>query len=162
MLSIIVIIDRDRAIGRAGDQPYHISGDFRHFKALTLGHPVIMGRRTFEALPKGALPGRLNVVVSRNPQWSAPDTVRAASLEDAIRLTADAEPFVIGGAQIYAQALPLASDLYLTEVDASTADADTFFPEINPADWQEVDCSEDMTDERSGLTYRFLHLRRKQ
>lgn len=161
-LNIIVAIDLDRAIGRGGDQPYHIRDDFRHFKSLTLGHPVIMGRKTFEALPKGALPGRRNIVITRNPAFAAPGVETAPSLASAIRLASEdpaSAPFVIGGGQIYAEALPLATDLYLTIIEAHTPGADTFFPET-PADFRLVEESPLLTDEKSALQFRFLHYRR--
>lgn len=127
--SIIVAIDRNRAIGNAGDQLFYIREDLRHFKELTLGHPVIMGRKTFEALPRGPLPGRRNIVVTRNPDFRPEGAETAPSLEAALGLCADAdEAFIIGGAQIYTLALPLATDLYVTEIDASAPEADTYFP----------------------------------
>lgn len=103
-LTIIVAIADDRAIGRQGDLLYHISEDLRHFKKLTLGKPVIMGRKTFDSLPKGALPGRMNIVVTRNAAWNATDVVTSASLEEAISIAENSgasEAFIIGGSQIY-------------------------------------------------------------
>lgn len=126
---IIVAIDRANAIGRAGDQLFYIKEDLRHFKELTMGHPIIMGRKTFEALPKGALPGRRNIVVTRNAAYQAPGAEIAPSVEGAIDLCADTDRvYIIGGAQIYAQALPPANVLHITEIDATVSDADTFFP----------------------------------
>ncbi|MDE6276878.1 MAG: dihydrofolate reductase, partial [Muribaculaceae bacterium] len=108
MISIIVAIDRGGAIGRSGDLLYHIREDLRHFKALTVGNTVVMGRKTFESLPKGALPDRRNIVVTRNAQFSAPDIETAPSLEKALEMAADGpgETFIIGGGKIYARALP--------------------------------------------------------
>lgn len=134
--SIIVAIDRNRAIGNAGDQLFYIREDLRHFKELTLGHPVIMGRKTFEALPRGPLPGRRNIVITRNPAFRPEGAETAPSLEAALALCADAnadEAFIIGGAQIYALALPLATDLYITEIDAAAPAADTYFPAFDAA-----------------------------
>lgn len=153
-ISIIAIVAANGAIGRGGDQPFHISEDFKRFKQLTLGHPIVMGRRTFEALPKGALPGRRNIVVSRNENYQPEGAERASSVEHALSLCHDDEIFVIGGGQIYAQALPLATRLYLTEVDATVDDADTFFPTLGP-EWTLSETSETHTDPRSGHTYRF-------
>lgn len=142
-LSIIAIVARNGAIGRGGDQPFHISADFRRFKQLTLGHPVIMGRKTFEALPKGALPGRRNIVITRNASWTAPGVEIASSIENALELCSpDDEPFIIGGGEIYRLAMPLAQKLFITEVDADVADADTFFPEINRNQWKLSDESQ--------------------
>ena len=171
-ISIIAIVARDGAIGRGGDQPFHIRDDFRRFKALTLGHPIIMGRRTFQALPGGALPGRSNIVVTRSASWSAPDAVTAPSLEAAIaiarNLQSDSHPtsestdeiFIIGGGEIYRQALSLADKLYLTEVNADVPDADTFFPDIDHSCWRRTEISPEFTDPRSGVTYRFTTYRR--
>lgn len=156
-VEIIAIVARDGAIGRGGDQPFHIREDFRRFKALTLAHPVIMGRRTFEALPSGALPGRRNIVVTRDGQWSAPQVETAGSIERAIEMCGDADRvFIIGGGQIYAQAMPLASKLHVTMVDAEVPDADTHFPAIDSALWTLVEESAPAVDPRSGASYRFL------
>ncbi|MBD5282363.1 MAG: dihydrofolate reductase [Bacteroides sp.] len=130
-LSIIVAVDRNWAIGNRGDQLFYIREDLRHFKELTLGHPIIMGRKTFEALPRGPLPGRRNIVITRSRDYQPEGVEVAASLEEAIELCAGAdEAFIIGGAQVYRQALPLASDLYLTQIDAAAPEADTFFPAV--------------------------------
>lgn len=155
-LSIIAIVARDGAIGRGGDQPFHISDDFKHFKALTLGHPIVMGRRTFEALPKGALPNRRNLVLTRNESWSAPGAERVSSIGEALELCREAnEIFIIGGGEIYRQAMPMASTLYITMVYADVPDADTHFPAIDPARFHLTESSEPKTDPRSGATYRF-------
>ncbi len=136
-MKIIVAIDRKGAIGRGGDLLYHIGADLRRFKTLTIGHTVIMGRRTFESLPKGALPNRRNIVVTRQSAYSAPGIETAHSLEAALAMASDdSEAFVIGGAEIYRQALGLADELLLTVVDAETADADTFFPPIPLDDYR--------------------------
>lgn len=130
--SIIVAIDRNGAIGNAGDQLFYIREDLRHFKELTLGHPIIMGRKTFEALPRGPLPGRRNIVITRNPDFHPEGAETAPSLEAALALCVDAdEAFIIGGAQVYALALPVATDLYITEIDAAAPTADTYFPAFN-------------------------------
>lgn len=130
MTHLIVAIDRKGAIGRGGDQLYYIKEDLRHFKALTMGNTIIMGRKTFEALPKGALPGRKNIVVTRNQSYSAPGAETAHSIAEAVAM-AENEAFIIGGAEIYRQGLPLADILHITVVDDETIDADTFFPPIS-------------------------------
>lgn len=161
-VSIIAIVARNGAIGRGGDQPFHISADFKRFKQLTLGHPIVMGRRTFEALPKGALPGRRNIVVTRDAFYRAAGAETAASLEAAIGLAADSdEIMIIGGGQVYAQAIGLADKLLLTEVDADVEDADTFFPAVEPGRWRMTECSESFTDPRSGCDYRFVTYERR-
>lgn len=156
-VSIIAIVAHHGAIGIGGDQPFHIREDFLRFKQLTMGKPIVMGRRTFEALPKGALPGRRNIVVTRSSEWSAPGAERASSIEEAVKMCdTAAEIMIIGGGQIYAQAMHLADTLYITSVDADVPRADTFFPEIDTAEWTITDSSETFTDPRSGAHYRFL------
>lgn len=129
MTHLIVAIDRKGAIGRAGDQLYYIREDLRHFRTLTMGNTVIMGRKTFEALPKGALPGRKNIVVTRNPSYSAAGAEVAHTLPEALGM-ASGEAFIIGGAEIYRQALPLTDTLHITVIEDEARDADTFFPSI--------------------------------
>ncbi len=138
MLCIIVAIDRRGAIGRGGDLLFYIKDDLRRFKALTMGNTLVMGRRTFESLPKGALPGRRNIVVSRNAAYTAPGIEVAPSLEAALALAADGpgDTFVIGGGQIYAQALAKADVLELTVVDAEAEAPDTYFPAIPLDDYR--------------------------
>lgn len=163
-VSIIVAATPRGAIGRAGDMLYHISADLKRFKAITLGKPVIMGRKTFDSLPSGALPGRRNIVITRNAVWSAPGAERASSLDDALRLCADLpEAMIIGGATIYEAALPLASRIYLTLIDAEPDDADTFItPLQHLAGWTVTEESAPAVDPRSGATYRFIDLTKTQ
>lgn len=159
--SIIVAIGADGSIGAGGDLAFHIGADMKHFKATTMGKPVIMGRKTFESLPGGALPGRRNIVVTRNSSFTAPDVETTASLEAALHLVKDVdEAMIIGGAQVYAQALPLADKLYITQIDAQRSDADTFFPTIDEKEWTSQ-AEEWQTDTKSGLRYRFICLSRK-
>lgn len=130
MISLIVAIDRKGGIGRNGDLLFHISADLKRFKALTMGNTIVMGRRTFESLPKGALPGRQNVVITRSDSFVAPGADVVHSIEEALEV-ARTDVFIIGGAEIYRQMLPLADRLCLTVVDAEVSDADTFFPAID-------------------------------
>lgn len=161
-VNIIVAVASDGAIGRRGDLVFHVSADLRRFKSLTMGYPVIMGRKTFESLPKGALPGRRNIVVTRSADWSAPDVETAPSLEAAVAMCDGAgEVFIIGGAQIYRQAMPLADRLCLTRFDRTADDADCFFPAIDSAEWQIAETSDWTTDEKSGVEYKFENLERK-
>lgn len=160
MTTIIVAVTADLAIGKAGDQLYYIKSDLRRFRELTTGHTIIMGRKTFDALPKGALPNRRNIVVSRQQGLTLPGAEVTASIGEALRLAGDDEAFIIGGAQIYAAALPLADRIELTEIDVLRPDADTFFPPIDADKWQmEAEC-EPLTDETTGITYRYRTLRR--
>lgn len=135
---IIVAMDRNRVIGKDNRLPWHISEDLKHFKALTMGHPIIMGRKTFESIGR-VLPGRLNVVVTRQSNYSAPAEVCvASSIEAALAAAKGAkEVFIIGGHGLYINTLERAWRLYVTEVDGEF-DGDTFFPEFDHALWQEV------------------------
>ncbi|MDR1367868.1 MAG: dihydrofolate reductase [Candidatus Accumulibacter sp.] len=139
-VALIAAVGLNRAIGRNGGLLWRLPEDMRHFRDKTRGKPVVMGRKTWESLPKAfrPLPGRLNVVVSRNREYSARGALLAASLEDALLAVSDApEIFVIGGAELYRQAMPIAHRLYLTEV-ADHPRADAFFPEIDTDAWEEV------------------------
>lgn len=156
-------VARDGAIGRGGDMPFHISADLRRFKALTMGHPLVMGRKTFESLPGGALPERRNIVITRNAAWTAPGAERAASLDEALALCgADDDVMIIGGGEIYRQAMPLCDRLLLTEIDAEVPDADTYFPDVDASEWTQTGAGEPAVDPRSGATYRFRDLERKK
>ena len=139
MLSLIAAVARNRAIGKDNQLLWHLPGDMRHFRETTRGKPVIMGRKTWESLPEKfrPLPGRHNLVVSRNPAYAAPGATLVASLEDAIARAGGGEIFVIGGETLYRQALPLAQRLYLTEIDRTFV-GDAFFPEITAGEWQEI------------------------
>lgn len=156
-VALIAAVARNGAIGRENGLPWRLPGDLQFFKRITLGRPVVMGRVTFESIGR-PLPGRDNIVITRNPAWSSPG-VRVASslpaaLETARSLKGSAradELMVIGGAQIYAQALPLASRLYLTEVDAEV-EGDAFFPEIGDS-WRETGRECYRADDRNEYNY---------
>ena len=126
MLAIIAAHDKNRGIGREGHMPWHIPGEQRRFRKLTTGAAVVMGRRTWEEIGH-PLPNRLNIVLTRNPDFQAPGCLIAQSLAQAIALAGKLDVCIAGGAEVYAQALPLAERLYLTEIDAAYP-ADTFFP----------------------------------
>ena len=161
VLSLIASVDRKRGIGRGNDLVWRESADQKYFRAVTTGHPVIMGRRTWESLPERfrPLPGRRNIVVTRDSQWHAAGAEAVASLDAALSLVeGDARAFVIGGAQLFAAALPRADELVLTEIDADF-DADTFFPAWNAADFERTACDEQVT--AGGVTYRFTTWRRR-
>ncbi len=157
-LSIIAAVQKkDRGLGKAGRLLWHISEDLKRFKALTMGHPIIMGKRTFASLGR-ALPGRLNIVLSREPEFRAEGCTVCGSLEEAIQIASQKDPneiFVIGGGDVYRQALPLAQKLYLTLVE-SDKDADTFFPEYS--DFKIISQKD---SESEGLHYSFIELERK-
>ena len=164
MISLIAAVASNRAIGKNNELLWHLPEDMRHFRETTRGKPVIMGRKTWESLPDAfrPLPGRHNLVVSRNPGFQAPGATLAGSLEEALRqaeLTDKVdEAFVIGGAELYRQALPLASRLYLTEI-AESIEGDVFFPEFLPQDWKEV--SRQKQQGTSGLRFSFVVYHRR-
>ncbi len=136
-VSIIVAVGRNGVIGRDGTLPWRLPEDLKRFKALTMGHVMIMGRKTYESIGR-LLPGRRSVIVSRQAGYVVPGAVVAASLEDAIAAAGDApDVFVIGGGEIYRAALPLAHRLLVTEVDASP-DGDAYFPQVDTLVWREA------------------------
>ena len=159
MLSIVVAVARNGVIGRENRLPWRLPADLRHFKQVTMGKPMIMGRRTWESLP-GLLPGRRHIVLSREPGYLAEGAEVATSLEQALELAGDAaEVMIIGGARLYEQALPLAQRLYLTEVDAEI-EGDAHFPEFDSSCWRETASSEHPADERNEYSCRFRVLER--
>ena len=136
-ICLIAAVGRNGAIGARGGMPWRLSSDLKHFKALTMGKPLVMGRKTFESVGR-PLPGRDVIVVTRDAGWSRPDVWVARSLDEALRLAADAAEIMIGGGgEIYAQALPRAQRLYITEVDLAP-EGDVRFPEIDTVDWREA------------------------
>lgn len=161
MINIIVAIDARGAIGRGGDLLFHRRDDMRHFRDITMGNTLVMGRKTFESLPGGALPGRRNIVITRNNGYTAPDIETVSSLAEALK-AAEArgeDVMIIGGGEIYRQAMPLAQRLEITEIDTSAPDADTFFPEMGDG-WVADSVGEWLTDPRSGLRFRFTSYHR--
>jgi len=158
-LSLIAAVARNGAIGRNNQLVERISEDLKFFKRTTLGHPIIMGRKTWDSLGR-PLPGRRNVVITRNPQWRADGAERAGSLSAALDLLQGLpKVFVIGGAQIYAQALPLADELVLTEIDADL-EGDTFFPAWGRASFAPQ--ASDWHTSEHGHRYRWVTYRRQQ
>ena len=160
MISIIAAVAKDRAIGFQNKLIYWLPNDLKRFKALTTGHTIIMGRNTFLSLPKGALPNRRNIVLSRTVT-DFPGCDVYPSLEEAlVHCTKDEDVYIIGGASVYTQALSLADRLCLTEVDDTPKEADTFFPEYK-ADWREVAREDHDIDERHAQRYAFVDYVRK-
>ena len=161
-LAAIVVVAENGAIGKNGDLLCHLPADLKHFKNITMGHTIIMGRRTWESLPKGALPGRKNVVITRNADFVAEGAEVYHSLEEALEATAcDEGRFIIGGGMLYREAFSLTNVLHLTRLQASFLDADTFFPEFDEQDWKEVSREDHDADERNPYPYSFIELRRK-
>ena len=159
-LNLIVAVCKDGSIGKNGDLVRKISADLKRFKTLTTGHPVIMGRATWESLPRKPLPGRRNIVITSNREYVCEGAEKAYSPEDALRLTKDESPFVIGGGKIYEAMLPYANRLYLTEIDDECSDADTWF-HFSAGEWELAEESELMQTE-DGPGYRFKTFERKR
>ena len=155
MISIIASVARNMAIGRGNELIYWLPNDLRRFKALTTGHTIIMGRRTFQSLPKGALPNRRNIVLTRSGK-EFPGAETYSSLREALdSCLSSEEVFVIGGATVYAEALPLADRLCLTEVDDEPEGADAFFPQVSSDLWKVSSREEHGKDEKHDYTYTF-------
>ena len=176
IVSLVVAVSRNGIIGRDGDMPWRLSSDLKRFKRLTMGKPVIMGRKTFESIGK-PLPGRLNIVVTRNFDWAADGAMRIGSLDAAIELATahleSAEPdpdnpdapmideiCVIGGGEIYAQAMALADRLHVTHVEAEV-DGDTRFPAIDPDVWEAVAEEDCPAGEKDSHPMRFVTYERR-
>jgi dihydrofolate reductase len=138
MISFVVAVSRNGVIGREGGLPWHISSDLKRFKEITMGKPLIMGRKTWDSLPRKPLPGRRNIVITRQPGFAADGAEVAATAEEALRLAGDApEIAVIGGGEVYRLFWPVVDRLYLTEVDLDVT-GDTHFPDPDPGEWREV------------------------
>ncbi len=156
-LSIIVAVAKNNAIGLNNELLYRLPGDLKRFKALTTGHTIIMGRKTFESLPKGALPNRRNVVLSRREGLYYENAECYRSLEDALMQCDYTEDvYIIGGGELYRQTLELAKRIHLTLVDDTPAEADAFFPELNPDEWEEVLREAHPADEKHAYAYTFI------
>jgi dihydrofolate reductase len=156
-LSLIAAMAENRVIGRGNALPWRLPADLAHFKRLTLGKPIVMGRRTWESLP-GLLPQRRHVVVTRDPAYEAPGAQVVHSIDEALDAASDSpEIMVIGGADLYRQTLPGAGRLYLTQVHARV-DGDAFFPDFDPADWREVGRSERPADAANPFDLSFVTL----
>lgn len=133
-VSMIAAVGKNLELGKNNDLIWHFKEDMKFFKETTMGHPVIMGRKTFESLPK-VLPGRRNIVISSNAEYKADGAEVVTSVEDALKIAENEDAFVIGGGKIYKEFLPYANNLYLTEIDADCKDADTFFPKFDKGEY---------------------------
>ncbi len=157
-ISMIVARSRNHVIGRDNQMPWKISADLQFFKRVTMGHPVIMGRKTWESIGR-PLPGRRNIVVSRNAAYEATGGELVGSLDEALRsLSEFPRVFVIGGEQLFMQAFPKADRLYITEIDMDVDGGDTFFEVPNQSDWKEV---ERTPGSEGDITFSFITLERK-
>ena len=169
MLSLIVAVAQNNAIGRNNELLWHISEDLKYFKSTTTGHPVIMGRKTYESIGR-PLPGRRNIVLTRgemeippvkNPQTTSMEVVH--SLEQVYKIASgEGEFFVMGGGMLYNETFGKADYLYLTKIYAVAEDADTFFPEVRESEWDVVRESELMHDEENDIDFKFIVYKRKK
>lgn len=161
MLSIIVAMSQNRVIGRKNIIPWHLPDDLRNFKKITMGSPIIMGRKTFESLSK-ALPGRQNIVITHQSDLFYPNCQLAHSVKEALSLASRAkEIFIIGGGSIYQETIQLTEKIYLTAVDANV-EGDTFFPEINSPDWEKSFISFHPSDEKHAFSFSNYEYKRKK
>ncbi|TVQ76395.1 MAG: dihydrofolate reductase [Flavobacteriales bacterium] len=162
MVTLIAAMAKNRVIGKNNDLIWHIPKDLKRFKALTLGHPIVMGSKTFASLGNKPLPRRTNIVVSRNPDISVDPALLCTNLEDAVKLAKkeDSVVYIVGGGEIYRQALEFADAMELTILDKDF-DGDTYFPQWNTQEWEEVSSEEVTDDPDVDYTYRFVRFERK-
>jgi dihydrofolate reductase len=161
MISIIVAIAENNAIGKDNELLWHIPEDLKRFKKITLGHSIIMGKRTWESLPVRPLRNRTNIILTDKPADTFAGAIAAFSIDDAINKCGnDSEIFIIGGGSVYNQFLNIADRLYITHVH-KTFDADTFFPEINPAVWEPLEKEEHKSDEGTDFSYTYITYQRR-
>lgn len=160
-LSIIVAVASDGAIGRANDLLWHLPADLKRFKELTTGHTILMGRKTFESLPRGPLPNRRNIIISRSLPAQPGAEVYPTIQQALVACASDEEVFIIGGGEIYRQLLPNTEQIYLTRVQASFPDAEVFFPELDSTEWIEEAREVYPRDERNEYDTELLLLHRR-
>ena len=154
MISLIVAASTNNAIGIGGDLPWRLSDDLKRFKAVTMGKPIVMGRKTWDSIGR-PLPGRQNIVITRQPGFSAEGCDVVASVAEAVAIAGDVdEVMVIGGSQVYELALPSADRIYLTRVHAQL-DGDAFFPEVDESQWRLISEERQVADERNDFDYTF-------
>ena len=159
LLSIIVAMDRRGTIGRENGLPWRLSADLKHVKAITMGKPIVMGRKTHESIGK-PLPGRENIIISRNAEYKSAGCTVFTNIEDALEYCHyHDEVIIMGGAELYQQTLSRAARIYLTEVHAEV-DGDAFFPRYNPEQWREVNRIDCYADEKNEFDYSFVVLDR--
>ena len=159
VITLVAAMGRNRAIGLGGALPWHLPRELRHFKETTMGKPIVMGRRTWQSIGR-ALPGRQNLVVTRDPSLRAEGCEITHSLGEAVARSEGAEVMIIGGGQLYREALPHADRMILTLVDHEAV-ADTWFPEWDPGEWSEVTLRTERADEKNPYDYRVIELTRK-
>jgi dihydrofolate reductase len=161
LISAIVAMAENRVIGKNNQLPWRLPADLRHFKAITTGNPILMGRKTYESIGR-PLPNRTNIIITRDAQFKAPGCIVVTSLEDAIRYASMEnvrEIFIIGGACVYQQLLPHIQRIYLTVIH-HVFDGDVYFPELDKKEWKEQECLSHAADEENPYAYSFLKLER--
>lgn len=162
ILSIIVAVDENDAIGKSNQLLCYLPADLKYFKSVTQGHTILMGRKTFESLPNGALPKRRNIVITRNQELCPERAEACLSLEEGLLLTAtEDEVFIIGGGSVYADAMRLADRLYITRIHHAFDAPDTYFPLVDEEDWTLVSEEKHAADEKNAYDYSFLVFERK-
>jgi len=161
MISLIVAVGKNNEIGKNNELLWHLPNDLKYFKQITLGLPIVMGRKTFESIGR-PLPGRVNVIVTRNSNFKPEGCIVVDSIQNAMKATMSAQNvMIIGGADIYSQTLPIADRIYLTEVDAEL-EADKFFPSIDQNLWEEISRKHNPKDEKNEYNFDFVVLKRKK
>lgn len=163
-LSILVAMAKNRVIGQNNTLPWHLPADLKHFKSLTMGKTIVMGRKTYQSIGR-PLPGRTNIIITRQTSYEAPGAVVVNSVEDALRVCKeisahDSENFVIGGEKLYRQTIKICQRMYITEINRYF-EGDTFFPEFNPDDWEETQRDKYFSDGDNCMEYHFVILDRK-
>ncbi|MCC9136286.1 dihydrofolate reductase [Pontibacter silvestris] len=161
MIAIVVAAAENNTIGKNNEMPWHLPADLRHFKEITMGHPILMGRKTFESIGK-LLPGRTSIIITTQKDYKAEGCIITHTLEEAIERAKelDEQICIIGGAKVYKQVLPLVDVIHLTRVH-QTFEGDAFFPELDMDEWQAVSELHHEPDEKNKYSYTFLELHRK-
>lgn len=159
MISLIFGISRNHIIGQNNKLPWHIPADLAYFKRVTLGHPVVMGRKTYESIGK-PLPGRNNIIITRDESFSADGCTICRSINEVLELASDGEIFIIGGAEIYRQFMPFADKMYITFIDADV-DGDTLLEDIDYRAWDLISQQPGVKDEKNPYDYKFLVYKKK-
>lgn len=154
-ISAICAMSENRVIGNHNQLPWHLPADLKHFKNITMGHPIIMGRKTYESIGR-PLPGRLNIIITRDKNYQAPGCTVVNSIEDALSITQENdEIFIIGGASLYQSMLPFTQRLYLTLIHQEI-EGDAYFPELNMNDWVEIERNTHLAEDAHSYSYSFL------
>ncbi|KOO50791.1 type 3 dihydrofolate reductase [Priestia koreensis] len=159
MISLIAAMDQKRLIGADNDMPWRLPADLAYFKKVTMGHPVVMGRKTFESIGR-PLPGRENIVITRNADLHLDGVTIVTSLDELQNASASKELFVIGGGEVYQQTMAIADRLYITHIE-ETFEGDTHFPEIDVSIWEEVSRTPGIRDEKNPYSYSFVVYERR-